>query len=229
VVVVPRVTAHELKAWQLQSGGRGSDLSIGAMTQNALKCWARRALPVTLYTLRHSHASACHYAGMTLAEAARRLGHSQQTHVLHYSHVIEAISGKRYDGLDALIDADEPIRCSASGPRHERCNRTFARNRPVSSEFAESPLSDSNRRPLPYHGRSGVLRAFTDALGRPRNPCKQSQSGAYGCCGRFTVVVDLVDAEWTRCAQLPVFRISRADTGPRRAGGGEPQGPPDAG
>ena len=118
VIVVPRVTAHELRAWQLQSGGRGSEPIIGAMTQNALKCWARRALPVTLYTLRHSHASACHYAGLTLAEAARRLGHSQQTHVLHYSHVIEAISGKRYTDLDALIEAAraDPMfrQCSAS-------------------------------------------------------------------------------------------------------------------
>jgi hypothetical protein len=37
-----------------------------------------------------------------------------------------------------------------------------------------------------------------------------------------------VDAEWTRCSPPYVFRISRADTGPRRAGGGGP-GPPDAG
>jgi hypothetical protein len=36
----------------------------------------------------------------------------------------------------------------------------------------ESPLSDSNRRPLPYHGRVGVSRALTDALGRALNPCK---------------------------------------------------------
>jgi integrase len=118
VITVPRVTALELKEWQLASGGRGSEPIIGAMTQNALKCWSRRVLPVTLYTLRHSHASACHYAGMTLAEVARRLGHSQQTHVLHYSHVIEAITGERYADLDALIDAarnDAMFRqCSAS-------------------------------------------------------------------------------------------------------------------
>ena len=62
----------------------------------------------------------------------------------------------------------------------------------------QSPLSDSNRRPLPYHGRIEVLQAFTDALGRARNPCKQWQYGVYGCGGRDSAVLDLVDAEWTR-------------------------------
>jgi integrase len=120
VIAVPRVTARELRAWQLESGGRGSDPIVGKMTQNALKLWARRTLPkgVRLYDLRHSHASACHYAGLTLPEAARRLGHSHQTHILHYAHVIDAISGQRYDGLDALIDAarNDPMfrQCSAS-------------------------------------------------------------------------------------------------------------------
>ena len=56
-----------------------------------MKLWGRRHLPkgVRLYGLRHSHASACHYAGFTLPEAGRRLGHSQQTHILHYAHVID--------------------------------------------------------------------------------------------------------------------------------------------
>ena len=49
----------------------------------------------------------------------------------------------------------------------------------------------------------------------------------YGCGGRFTVVVDLVDAEWTRCSPPFVFRICRADTGPRRAGRDWPPGPPE--
>lgn len=123
VIAVPRVTARELRAWQLESGGRGSDPIIGPMTQNALKCWTRRALPVTLYTLRHSHASACHYASFTLPEAARRLGHSQQTHILHYAHVIDGMSSKRYAGLDDLIEsarADLMFRqCSASAESGE--------------------------------------------------------------------------------------------------------------
>ena len=41
----------------------------------------------------------------------------------------------------------------------------------------ESPLSDSNRRPLPYHGRTGVFRAFTDAHWRARVACKSPEVG----------------------------------------------------
>ena len=53
------------------------------------------------------------------------------------------------------------------GPRTERLRKT--------SNCRGSPLSDSNRRPLPYHARVRVLQASTDALGRARNPCKQQQ------------------------------------------------------
>ncbi len=60
---------------------------------------------VTLYTLRHTHASACHYAGFTIPEAARRLGHGTGLHVTTYAHVVDSISGKRYEDLDALIAA----------------------------------------------------------------------------------------------------------------------------
>jgi hypothetical protein len=89
------------------------------MTANALRLWgAKRLRPAvaevtrgritaaSTYTLRHSHASACHYvATMTVPEICRRLGHAQQTHFLHYAHVIDAISGERYGGLDELIEA----------------------------------------------------------------------------------------------------------------------------
>ena len=79
----------------------------------------------------------------------------------------------------------------------------------------------SNRRPLPYHGRVRVLRAFTNALGRARNPCKQPQSGLYVRGGRFAVVVDLVDAEWTRCAPRSSSEspgLTRVPAGPAAAG-----------
>jgi len=55
--------------------------------------------------LRHTHASACHYAGFTLPEAARRLGHGPGLHLQTYAHVIDALDGKRYADLDALIAA----------------------------------------------------------------------------------------------------------------------------
>lgn len=86
------------------------------MSANAMKLWGRRVLrtgaktttdreDVTLYTLRHSHASALHYAGFTVPEAARRLGHGGGLHIDTYSHVIDSLSGERHAGLDALIDS----------------------------------------------------------------------------------------------------------------------------
>ena len=68
------------------------------MSANAMKLWARRVLPagVTLYTLRHTHASASHPAGFTTPEAARRLGHGPGLHIETYAHVIDSISGTRY-------------------------------------------------------------------------------------------------------------------------------------
>jgi integrase len=115
-LAVPDVTARELKEWRLQSGRPGDDRAmIGGMTANAMKCWARRTLrpaakaatgnreDVTLYTLRHTHASALHYCGFTIPEAARRMGHGAGLHVETYAHVIDALDGQRYENLDALI------------------------------------------------------------------------------------------------------------------------------
>jgi integrase len=106
VIEVPDVTAHELKEWRLQAGRPGDDEPIiGEMSPNAMKMWSRRNLPVSLYALRHSHASALHYAGFTVPEAAERLGHGPALHVETYAHVIRAMSGQRYGSLDELIAA----------------------------------------------------------------------------------------------------------------------------
>ena len=131
VITGPAVAVRELRAWQLQPGGRGAEPIVGGMTANALRLWgAKRLRPAvkaatdgrigdaSVYTLRHSHASACHYVStLTVPEITRRR-HSQQTHFLHYAHVIDAISGERYSDLDALIEAaraDLVFRqCSAS-------------------------------------------------------------------------------------------------------------------
>lgn len=71
MIPVPDVT----KSWRMAAGRPGEDEPIiGPMTPNAMKLWGRRVLrpaakaasgreDVTLYTLRHSHASALHYAG----------------------------------------------------------------------------------------------------------------------------------------------------------------------
>jgi hypothetical protein len=84
----PAVAVRELRLWQLESGRRGAEPIVGDMTPNALRLWgAKRLRPAvkaatggritdaTVYTLRHSHASACHYVGaLTVPEMCRRLG-----------------------------------------------------------------------------------------------------------------------------------------------------------
>lgn len=116
-VAIPAATRAALRAWQLQSGGRGEEPIIGPMTSYNLKAVGARKLgpaaerligrdDVTVYTLRHSHASALHYCGWTVPAAARRLGHGPALHVTHYAHVIDALEGQqRYADLDALIAA----------------------------------------------------------------------------------------------------------------------------
>jgi|SRR5829696_5135744 len=118
VLALPAATALELKRWRLESGRPADDEPIiGPMTKGALVQWGWKRLQpaaarvtgrddVTLYTLRHTHASACHYAGFTLPAAARRLGHGGALHLTTYAHVIDALEDKpRYADLDALITA----------------------------------------------------------------------------------------------------------------------------
>jgi integrase len=118
-ITVPTATALALKAWRLESGARDLDQPIvGELSEAALKLWGKRHLRPTVeavtggritdasvYTLRHSHASALHYAGYTVPEAARRMGHGAVLHIQTYAHVIDGFAGERYDDLDALITA----------------------------------------------------------------------------------------------------------------------------
>lgn len=117
VIEIPAVTATELKAWRLRAGRPGDEQPIiGATTAAQLDNWSRSTMrpladrlgvrqDIVTYTLRHSHASALHYAGFTPKEAADRMGHSLAVHVTTYTHVIESLRGKRYEDLDTLIAA----------------------------------------------------------------------------------------------------------------------------
>lgn len=133
VLAVPAASALELKRWRLESG-RPADHEpiIGPWSKESLARWGWATLQpaagritgrddVTLYTLRHTHASACHYAGFTVPAAARRLGHGGGLHLTTYAHVIDALEGKsRHADLDALITAAraelaDPMRRRRSG------------------------------------------------------------------------------------------------------------------
>ena len=122
-IAVPAITMRELREWRLRSG-RPADHEpiIGQMTANALRLMGAKRLraavdaatgggiaDATTYTLRHSHASALHYSGFTVPEAARRMGHGGALHLRTYAHVIDSISGQRYADLDALIAAARSV------------------------------------------------------------------------------------------------------------------------
>lgn len=117
VITGPAVGVRELRAWQLESGGRGSNLIIGAMSENAMRLWNRRVLrpavetvtdgritAATVKLLRHSHASALHHVStLTHPQILRRMSHGAQVHHQHYAAIIDGIEGRTYDSLDAMI------------------------------------------------------------------------------------------------------------------------------
>lgn len=118
VLAVPAVTETELKRWRMESGRPRDDAPIiGEWSAASLARWGRQVFApavkeiagrddVSLYTLRHTHASALHYASWTVPAAARRLGHGPALHVRTYAHVIDALEGReRFADLDALIAA----------------------------------------------------------------------------------------------------------------------------
>jgi integrase len=130
VIAVPQATMLELKRWRLESGRPDGEAPVvGEMTDRALGLWGDKKLrpairriagrEATLYTLRHTHASACHYAGFTVPEAAARLGHSGQVHLGIYAHVVGSLSGRaRFADLDALI-ADARDQRTEAAPNGE--------------------------------------------------------------------------------------------------------------
>ena len=96
------------------------------MGEDGLRLWAYKDLDVaarrtngrkdvTPYMLRHSHASALHYCGWTVPDAAERLGHSAQVHLGTYAHPIKLIGPRRFRDLDDLIaEARSELVCHQS-------------------------------------------------------------------------------------------------------------------
>jgi integrase len=85
-----------------------------------LTAWPAKAAgrdDVRFYTLRHSHASALHYCGWTVPDAAERMGHSPVVHMDTYAHPIKIIGSRRYRDLDDLIaEARGKLECPQSAP-----------------------------------------------------------------------------------------------------------------
>ncbi len=94
----------------------------------------------SLYLLRHSHASACHYvASFTNPEAARRMGHGPGLHAEIYAHVIDTTTGTRHADLDALIAAARTKLPAYEAALAERAGSAGAADRQVPSRPASGP------------------------------------------------------------------------------------------
>ena len=91
---------------------------------------------------------------------------------------------QRRDGVRAL----DAVAASPRVPRHSR--RTMA----LVPAIWESPLPDSNRRPLPYHGRTGCMGMRHVATRWARNACSRGRSRG---ASRRTHIHHRAD-HWTR-------------------------------
>jgi hypothetical protein len=119
---------------------------------------ARLGLPITRpYDLRHASASLLLHAGWPLTEVAEHLGHSVAVLSDTYAHVIAELRGQRPVPVETAIERarrrrlrpqnapSRPAGAAASPP-------SGTKKAPNSGALPGSPLPDSNRRPLPYHG-----------------------------------------------------------------------------
>ena len=116
-ITVPAAAQSALREWRLEAGRPGDSSPIIGLGPRELNYWnvrlrgivrdvlGREGGRLTAYTLRHSHASALHYAGYTVPRAAERMGHSQVEHLATYAHVIDGLGDQRWRDLDALIAA----------------------------------------------------------------------------------------------------------------------------
>src|SRR5947209_606189 len=120
-----------------------------------------------VYDLRHTFATFALRAGISTFDLSRYMGASLTMIDRHYGHL--AKDGRQH--AIALLDAQTST-TSTPWTRGGRARRVhpppLAPEPPPKQDKPISPLSDSNRRPLPYHGRVRVSRAFTDALGWAR-------------------------------------------------------------
>jgi len=162
---------HDLSSWQLACGrpSRGPvfpDTAGTAWNRDQWRNWHRRHfLPAAKasgvdisrpYDLRHTWASLLIQEGkLTLIEVAAQMGHSVQTLLDNYAHVIAELSGEHRPVEDLIREARAPQNVPTRDPEHPHNVPTRevrgSQWTPVPL-YKPSPRPDSNRRPLPYHG-----------------------------------------------------------------------------
>jgi hypothetical protein len=92
-------------------------------------------------------------------EVAAQLGHKPSTCLDIYGRLFEGFDpARRRPAVEVIEEARRAVRDGAvpteypGGLRGDDAPGPLPPETPISSGFVESPLSDSNRRPLPYHG-----------------------------------------------------------------------------
>ena len=157
--------AADLREWQLGSGKPDDQALVfpsragRPWTDEGWRNWRRRVFAPAAkaaglerfrpYDLRHSFVSLLLAEGKSVVEVAKQAGHSPTMTLATYGHVIEELdTAERHSAEDLIREA-----------RAKSVRATFAqtKRRPrtpnaKSLQKAKSPLTDSNRRPPPYHG-----------------------------------------------------------------------------
>jgi len=113
------------------------------------------------YDLRHSFVSLLIAEGRSVVEIAKQAGHSPTMALATYGHVIEELEGTDRRPAEEVIRAARDELVPLMFPQRRPPRRPEKRK---SLENSGSPLTDSNRRPPPYHG--GALP--TELRGRER-------------------------------------------------------------
>ena len=109
------------------------------------------------YDLRHSFVSLLIAEGRSVVEIAKQAGHSTTMALTTYGHVIEELEAAEKRPAEELIRAARDELVPLMFPQVPKPRRPKKRK---SLENPESPLTDSNRRPPPYHGRNRWQRSW---------------------------------------------------------------------
>jgi len=195
--------AADLREWQLKSGMPDGDALVfpartgRAWSEEGWRNWRRRIFRPAAqaaglerfrpYDLRHSFVSLLLAEGKSIVEVAKQAGHSPTMTLATYGHVIEELdSSERHSAEDLIREA----RAKFVRTTFAQTSRQPRTQKAKSLETATSPLTDSNRRPPPYHGGfrtrrrvggvalpafslvclRGLASDFGSALGVPQHP-----------------------------------------------------------
>jgi len=104
------------------------------------------------YDLRHSFISLLIAQGATVVEVARQAGHSPTMALSTYAHVFDEFAEVTPTSAEEVIRTARAKMDIQMCPFCVRVRLSFTPPDRKIPANARSPLSDSNRRPLPYHG-----------------------------------------------------------------------------